>query len=113
MKYLLLQKQQHFSHNQNLNFILIHFFYIQILVGGKNVLIFVVDKSSSVHIHHLSEGPPQGLDDTIMIMVEAKYSINFSRSHRKFCLIVHLMKTTVFCFLIPQKYSSSKEKTLK
>ena len=58
---------------------------------GKNVIIFGVDMSSSVHIDNkgkdiliLGEGPTQGLDDTTLTG-EAKYSINFSRSQRKFC----------------------------
>ena len=32
----------------------------------------------------LGEGPTQGLDDTTMI-AEAKYTVNFTRSGRKFC----------------------------
>ena len=48
--------------------------------------------SSSVHIDNknkdifiLGEGPTQGLDDTTLT-AEAQYSINFSRSNKKFCL---------------------------
>ena len=33
----------------------------------------------------IGEGPTQGLDDTT-ITEEAKYSIKFTRSRRKFCL---------------------------
>ena len=46
--------------------------------------------SSSVHIDNkkkyiliLGKGPMQGLDDTTL-KAEAEYSINFSRSNRKF-----------------------------
>ena len=57
---------------------------------GKNPIIFGVDMSSSVHIDNkkkyiliLGKGPMQGLDDTTL-KAEAEYSINFSRSNRKF-----------------------------
>ena len=59
---------------------------------GKNVIIFGVDMSSSVHIDNkkkdiliLAFGQTQGLDDT-MSTVEAQYSFDFSRSNRKFSL---------------------------
>ena len=58
---------------------------------GKNAIIFGVDMSSSVHIDNnkkdiliLGLGPTQGLDDT-KLTAEAQYSINFSKSNRKFC----------------------------
>ena len=51
---------------------------------GKNVIIFRVDMSSSVHVDNkekdiliLGGGPTQGLDDTTLT-VEAKYPINFT-----------------------------------
>ena len=51
-----------------LNLILIHFFQFQILIGGKNVIIFGVDMSSSVHANNknkdiliLGKGQTQGL----------------------------------------------------
>ena len=54
-----------------LDLILDHFFYIQVLVEGKNVTIFGVDYSSSVDTDNnekditvLVESPTQGLDDT-------------------------------------------------
>ena len=56
---------------------------------GKNVIIFGVHKSSSVHIDNkkkdiliLGMGPRQGLDDTTLT-AEAQYSTNFSRSNKK------------------------------
>ena len=59
---------------------------------GKNVIIFGVDMSSSEDNDHkrndiliLGFGPTQRLDDT-RLTAEAQYSINFSRSNRKFCL---------------------------
>ena len=58
---------------------------------GKNVIIFGVDMSSSVHIDNkkkdfliLGKGPQQGLDDTTLT-AEAQYSINFSRLNIKLC----------------------------
>ena len=63
--------------------------------GDKNIAIFVVDNISSVHADNrrkyilvLGEGQTQGLDDA-SVTAEAKYSINFSRSQRKFCLSLH------------------------
>ena len=62
---------------------------------GKNVIIFGVNVSSSVHIDDkkkyiliLGKTPTQGLDDTTLTE-EAQYSINFSRSNRKLCLRLH------------------------
>ena len=46
---------------------------------GKNVIIFGIDMLI------LGKGPTQGLDDT-MLIAESQYSINFSRSNRKFYL---------------------------
>ena len=63
--------------------------------SGKNVIIFGADMSSSVHINNKEKdilifgfGPTQGLDNTTLT-AEAQYSINFSRSQRKFCLCLH------------------------
>ena len=62
---------------------------------GKNIIIFGVDMSSSVHINNkrnyiliLGKSPTQRLDDTTLT-TEAIYSLYFSRSNRKFCLILH------------------------
>ena len=62
---------------------------------GKNVVIFGVENRSSVYIDHtkkdilvLGEGATLGLDGTV-ITAEVKYSINFSRSQRKFCSNLH------------------------
>ena len=62
---------------------------------GKNVIIFGVDMSSSVHIGNkgkdiliLCKDPTQGLVNTTLT-AEAEYSINFSLSNRKFCLSLH------------------------
>ena len=56
---------------------------------GKNVSIFGIDMSSSVHIDNknkdiliLSEGPTQGLDDAALT-AEAKHPINFTQSEKR------------------------------
>ena len=62
---------------------------------GKNVVIFGVDNSSSVHTDNkkkdssvFGEGPIQGLNGTT-ITTEVSYSANFWRSQIKLCLRVH------------------------
>ena len=62
---------------------------------GKNVIVFGVDISPSVYIDKkkkdiliLCKDSTQGLNDT-QLTAEAQYSINFSRSNRKFCLSLH------------------------
>ena len=71
----------------------------------KNVVIFGVNNSSSVHIDNkkkdilvLGEIPTQRLDDNT-IRVEAKYSINSSKSQRKFCLSLHYNGSNSFLFV--------------
>ena len=58
---------------------------------NKNVLIFGLDISSSVHIENtgkdiliLGKGPTKGLSRIFTFTVEAEYSINFSRSQENF-----------------------------
>ena len=62
---------------------------------GCNVVIFVVDKSSSIHVDRkkkdvliLGEGATKRLDDTTLT-AEKKYSINFTLTKKKFCLSLH------------------------
>ena len=75
--------------------------------------------SSSVHIDNkkngiliLGKGPTQGLDDTTLT-AEAQYSINFSKSNRKFCLSLHYNGSNSFLFVnatkISQYYSIFQE----
>ena len=71
---------------------------------GKNVIMSGVDMSSSVHIDDkgkdiliIGKGTTQRLDDT-MLTTEAQYTINFSRSNRKFCLRVHYNGNNSFSF---------------
>ena len=62
---------------------------------AQNVIVFVVDISSSMHIDNkkkdiliLGEGLTQGLKGTTLT-AEKIYSINFTASTRKFCLSLH------------------------
>ena len=78
----------------------------------ENVIIFGADMSLSVHIDNknkeiliLGGGLTQGLDDN-WLTAEAKCPINFKQSRKR-------MEATVFYLLMPQKYISSKHKTLK
>ena len=72
---------------------------------SKNVIIFGVDMSSSVHIDNkkkeiliLGKGSTQVLDDTTLT-AEVHYSINFSTSHIKFCLSLHYNWSNSFLFV--------------
>ena len=83
---------------------------------GKNIVIFGVDNSSSVHIDNtkkdilvLGEGPAQALDG-ITIMTEAKISTNFSRSQLKFCLNLHYNGSKSFLFFNALKIYHFKAK---
>ena len=76
---------------------------------GKNVSIFGVNVSSSVHIDDkkkyiliLVKTPTQGLDNTTLTE-EAQYSINFSRSNRKLCLRLHGNRSNSFLFVNAMK----------
>ena len=72
---------------------------------GKNVIIFGANMSSSVRIDNkkkdiliLGKGRTQRLDYT-MLTAEVQYSINFSRSNRKFCLSLHYNWSNSFLFV--------------
>ena len=85
----------------------------------KNTIILGVGNSSPVHINTkkkdvlvLGEGPTQGIDYTA-ITAEAKYSINFSRSRKFFCLSLHYNGSNVFYFANGTKYINLKQNTLK
>ena len=76
---------------------------------GKKIIIFGADMSSSLHIDNkgkdiliLGEGPTEGLDDTTLT-AKAKYSINFLRSQRKFCLSLHYNGSNSFVFVSATK----------
>ena len=69
----------------------------------------VDDKKKDILI--LVIGPTQGLDNTTLT-AEAKYSITFSRSNKKFCLSLHYNDSNSFYLLILQKRINSKQKIL-
>ena len=87
---------------------------------GKNVIIFGVYNSSSVHADNkkkniivLGEGPTQGLCNTA-ITAEAKYSISFTVSGKRFLLSLHYNGSNSFLFVNTTKiYINSKQKILK
>ena len=95
------------------------FFEIPNFHCGKNAIIFGVDISWSVHANSknkdiliLGKGQTKRLDKT-SLTAEAEYSINFSRSERKFCLSLHYNGSNSFYSLMPEKYTSLKQKILK
>ena len=57
-------------------------------------------------------GPTQELDDTTLTG-EAQYSINFSRSNRKFCLSLHYNRSNSFLFAKSTKKYQFKAKDSK
>ena len=57
----------------------------------------------------LGSCPTQGLDDATLT-AEAQYSINFSRSNRKFCLSLHCHESNSFLFVNVTKIYQSKSK---
>ena len=72
---------------------------------GKNIIIFGVDMSSSVHANDknkdiliLGKEQTKGLDN-ISLPTEVEYSINFSRSERKFCLGLRYNGSNSFLFV--------------
>ena len=85
---------------------------------GKNLIIFGVDLSSSVHIDNKNkyilitgEGPTQGLDDTTLA-AEAKYPINFTLPSKRFVLNLHYNGSNIFLFMNARKICQFKAKRL-
>ena len=83
---------------------------------GKNIVIFGVDMSSSVHVDNKKKDilifgidPTQGLVDTTLT-AEIQYSISFSRSNRKFCLSLHYNGNNSFIFVNAAKVYQFKAK---
>ena len=71
---------------------------------GRNIIIFGDNISSSVHIDSkkkyiliLGEGPTQGLNGTTLT-AEKKYSINFTKHKKKFCLSLHYNGANSYIF---------------
>ena len=72
---------------------------------GRNVIIFVVDMSSSVHVDNkkkdiqlLSEGSTQGLYGTTLI-AEKKYPISFIENNKRFCLSLDYNRGNSYLFV--------------
>ena len=83
---------------------------------GKNVMIFGVDMSSSVHVGNngkdiliVGEGPTQGLDNTTLT-AEAKSPINSAKSRKRFVFSLHFNKSDSFSFVNATKIYQFKAK---
>ena len=71
---------------------------------GRNVRIFGVDMSSSVHVDNkkkdiliLREGPTQGLEHTLT--AGKMYSINFTGHNKNFCLSLYYNRASSYLFV--------------
>ena len=71
---------------------------------GRNVLIFGVDMSFSIHIDNkkkdilvLGGGPTQRLESTLT--AEKTYSVNFTTSRKRFCLSLHYNGVNSYLFV--------------
>ena len=83
---------------------------------GRNVIIFVVDMSSSVHldnkkkdIQNLGEGSTQGLYGTTLNK-EKMYSNCFTENSKRFCLSLHLNRENSYLFVNDTEVIKFKEK---
>ena len=83
---------------------------------GKNVIIFGADMSSPAHFDNRAKDililglcQTRGLDDN-SLTAETQYSINFSRSNRKFCLGLHYNGSNIFSFINATKIYQFKAK---
>ena len=84
---------------------------------GRNVNIFVVDMSSSVHVDNknkdiliFGEEPTRGLDDTTLT-AEAKYPIDFTQRNKRFVISMHYNGINSFLFVNATKIYQFKAKT--
>ena len=64
---------------------------------GRNVIIFIVDISSSAHIDYNKKGPMQELEHTLT--AEKLYSINFTEHIKKFCWSLHYNRANNYLFV--------------
>ena len=69
---------------------------------GRNVIIFRVEMSSSVHVDNKNRGisilgkrPTRRLDDTT-VAGEAKYPIHFTQANKRFVLSLHYNGSSSF-----------------
>ena len=83
---------------------------------GRNVIIFGVGMSSSVHVDNknkdisiLGEEPTQGLEDTTLT-AEAKYPISFTQPNKRFVLNLHCNGINSFLFVNATKIYQFKAK---
>ena len=86
-------------------------------VMEKNVIIFGAFINSSVHVNNkgkdiliLGKGSIQGLDDTTLT-AEAKYSVNFTQSAKRFVLSLPYNGSNSFLFVNATKGYQFKAKT--
>ena len=70
---------------------------------GRNVIIFGVDMSSSVHVDNKIKD--NGLDDTTLTRKNIP-CISFTQSNKIFVLHLHHNGSNNFCLLILQKYTN-------
>ena len=82
---------------------------------GKNVVIFGVDMSCSLHIDNkekdvliLDEVSTYGLDDKLS--AEKRYSVSFTVYNEKFCLSVHYNGSNSYLFVNGTKTHKFKNK---
>ena len=82
----------------------------------KNVIIFGVDNSSSVHFDHkkknilvFDEGPTRGLND-VTVTAETKYPNNFTYSGKSFVSSLHYNGSNSFVFVNAVKCINSEQK---
>ena len=92
-------------------------FHLQMEVMEKNVIIFGAFINSSVHVNNkgkdiliLGKGSIQGLDDTTLT-AEAKYSVNFTQSGKRFVLSLPYNGSNSFLFVNATKGYQFKAKT--
>ena len=83
---------------------------------GKNVIIFRVDMSSSVHIENknkdiliFGQEPKLRLDDTLLA-AKAKYRVNFTQPRKRFVLSLHYNGSNNLLFLNATKIYQFKAK---
>ena len=83
---------------------------------GKNVIIFGVDMSSSIHVDNkvkdiliLGKGPTQGLGEH-WLTAEKMYFINFTKHSKKFCLSWHYKGVNSYLFVNTKEIHKFKPK---
>ena len=87
---------------------------------GRNCIIFGADMSSSVHANNrknnilvLSKDFKQGLNNTKIYAEKKLCSINFTKTNKKFCLILHYNESNNYLFVNGTKIHKFKAKDSK